>query len=180
MFDDLIKILKYTSVPTGTAVMEKFLLGKDEISTDLPGTVFFDSDRFEKSTEEFFTYENVVMPKRGSFFVLRDDEQIIMVVKDNSEQRAEQRAELLGQQVKASILFNSPSDVTVNGTSADATTSPSALDFIGEGEESLEENPESIDEHNEPPIPADLGEQEPFMARVEAAAPSYPDEIEDF
>ena len=176
MFDDLIKILKYTSVPTGTAVMEKFLLGKDEISTDLPGTVFFDSDRFEKSTEEFFTYENVVMPKRGGFFVLRDDEQIIMVVKDNYEQRAE----LLDQQVKTSILFNSPSDVTVNGTSADATTSPSALDFIGDGEEPLEENPEPIDEHGEPPVPAGLGEQEAFMARVEAAAPSYPDEIEDF
>lgn len=153
-------------------IQESFLLGRDEISTDLPDTIYLDEAYLEETEEEFFTYDNYVFhhPERvDNISVLSDGDKIIMVVDtpEYSENLESARTEAL----QTSTIFNSPEGVVDNPPVDQPVPFNSTLSL---GKEPTEEEPQELPE---PPVPESLGEQVPFLS---VDPKEYPDEIADF
>ena len=153
-------------------IQESFLLGRDEISTDLPDIIYLDEAYLEETEEEFFTYDNYVFhhPDRVyNISVLSDGDKIIMVVDtpEYSESLESARTEAL----QTSTIFNSPEGAVVNPPVDQPVPFNSTLSL---DTEAVEEEPQELPE---PPVPTNLGEQVPFLS---VDPKEYPDEIADF
>ena len=104
-------LLEILQLPEGTPYenMESALLDKDEISTDLPGTIYFDKEYFEAHNPEFFTCSYIVIPSSAEYSVLTDDDKIVMITTTEGTEVESKQQEIVNE-----ILTNAPMDVTVN------------------------------------------------------------------
>ena len=159
MINELLRILEFSPLIKEVTIVESFLLGKDEIDLDLPDRLYFDEEYFTNSEEEFFTYENVIIPKKGSYLVLRDDDKIILV---NAEQ-SEILANTTERQVISTLLFNAPDDITVNEVPRNPTE---VVDLEVDEDDVPIDEPVEQTWPSEPPLPEGLGEQESHLART--------------
>lgn len=168
--ENLLAIIK-KDPDTPYEIQESLLLGRDEIDTDLPVTIYFDEDYFNNSEEEFFMYDSYifyVQEKIESFDVLSDGDKVIMVV--DAPEYAEYLESFRSKAKETSALFKSPEEVTTSPVVDQPIPFNSTLSLEPEA---VAEEPQELPE---PPVPANLGEQVPFLS---VDPRDYSDEIAD-
>ena len=169
--ENLLAIIK-KDPDTPYEIKESFLLGKEEIDTENGVIIYFDETYFNESEEEFFTYDSYVFYDQEeieAFSVLSDGDKIIMVT--DELEYAEYLEYFRTKAIETSTIFKFPEGVTASPVVDQPIPFNSTLSLEPEA---VEEEPQELPE---PPVPANLGEQVPFLS---VDPRDYSDEIADF
>ena len=168
--ENLLTIIK-KDPDTPYEIKESILLGKEEIDTETGKIIYFDEAYFNESEEEFFMYDSYVFyvqEEIESFDVLSDGDKIILVT--DAPEYAEYLESFRAKAKETSALFNSPEEVTTSPVVDQPIPFDSTLSLEPEA---VAEEPQELPE---PPVPANLGEQVPFLS---VDPRDYSDEIAD-